>query len=305
MAKTLVIKGANFSANKVATVEFDRIHTTALSIEATASLDSIGATHNISYTITPSDSEDPILWVSSDETVCTVDDNGVVTATGCGTATITATSNGISDTCTVACEIVMAGFTRAPKTYIGSQSASGHAATADCYIGTTQTGYNMYMSMMTTDSTKTELSACITYAKQNGETGKYYIADYSELNAGATKRLYDGIGFIIPIKLPNNCASIKCVGLNERYAPYVMFYKSETRAADSDTDQAYFSAYKQASPTPNNYSWSYQQVTNVTVPDGYDSISVMWKADTANGAVDFASLTEEQIAQFSLTATGT
>ena len=39
MAKTLVIKGANFSANKVDTVNFDRIHTTDIELtESTLSL---------------------------------------------------------------------------------------------------------------------------------------------------------------------------------------------------------------------------------------------------------------------------
>ena len=305
MAKTLIINGANFSTNKVATIEIDRIHTTALTIDESTDIElsSIGGTHQIEYTITPSNSEDPILWTSSDETVCTVSDTGVITAVGCGTATITATSNSISDTCTVVCEIAMTGFSRAPKTYIGSQSSTSHAATADCYIGLSQTGYDIYMVMVDTDSTKAELSACINFAKQNSETGKYEILDYSDMG-NVAKRIYDGVGFITPIKLPANCETIECVGLNEHYAPYVMFYKSNSRAADSDTEQAYFSAYKQASPTPNNYSWSYQQITNVSVPDGYDSISVMWKADTANGAVDFASLTEEQIAQFTLTAIG-
>ena len=44
-----------------------------------------------------------IIWTSSDEKVATVDANGKVTATGRGTATITATVefSDVSDTCTV------------------------------------------------------------------------------------------------------------------------------------------------------------------------------------------------------------
>ena len=301
MTKTLVIKDANFSTNKVTTVEFDRIHTTAFSIDESSDIElsALGGTHQIEYTITPYNSEDPILWSSSDETVCTVDADGVVTATGCGTATIMGTSNNISDTCTVECIIEMSGFTRAPRSYIGSQSSTGHAASADSYIGLSQTGFDIYMIMVDTDSTKTKLNSNLSFAKLNAETNKYYIPDVE--NMGPTdKRVYNNIGYIIPIKLPANCSSIKCVGLNEHYAPYVMFYKSDTRAANSDAEQNYFSAYKKASPTPNNYSWSYQQETIVSVESGYDSISVMWKADTANGAVDFANLTAEQIAEFKL-----
>ena len=42
-----------------------------------------------------------ITWKSSDEKVATVDKNGLVTATGFGKATITATRNGVDITCTV------------------------------------------------------------------------------------------------------------------------------------------------------------------------------------------------------------
>ena len=47
----------------------------------------------IGVTITPDNSPQSVTWSSSDKNVATVDDNGVVTAVGKGTATITATSN--------------------------------------------------------------------------------------------------------------------------------------------------------------------------------------------------------------------
>ena len=57
-----------------------------LSIEA-------GKTAKITSTITPSDATNQDLeWSSNDESVATVDEDGVVTAQGAGTATITATS---------------------------------------------------------------------------------------------------------------------------------------------------------------------------------------------------------------------
>lgn len=42
-----------------------------------------------------------VTWSSSDETVATVTDEGVVHAVGEGTATITASIDGASDTCSV------------------------------------------------------------------------------------------------------------------------------------------------------------------------------------------------------------
>jgi len=47
---------------------------------------------------------DTLTWSSSDESVATVDANGVVTAVAPGTATITAAAGEISATCTVKCD---------------------------------------------------------------------------------------------------------------------------------------------------------------------------------------------------------
>ena len=55
----------------------------------------IGSTHTIKATVTPSDASDQTLsWASSDQNVATVDANGKVTAKAEGSATITASSSG-------------------------------------------------------------------------------------------------------------------------------------------------------------------------------------------------------------------
>lgn len=300
MAKTILIKGADFSANKVATVDFDRVHTTGIEIESSVSLTSLGATHQIAYTLTPSNSGDPIQWSSSDTSVCTVNDSGIVTAVGCGTATITATSNGHSDTCAVSnTNIELTGFSRAIRTVIVPNNSSGHAAITDTYLGTTGTNDDMYLAMLGTDSTKQKLNVCYTMALLNSETGKYHLYDpETDPTQPGLDRVLQNIGYPVPIIVPNGCTSIKMVALNEHYAPYIMWYKKETRANDNDTNQLYFSAYKKASPTLGNYSWSFQKETSVSVESGYDSFTILWKADTANGATDFAHLTNEQIEQF-------
>ena len=51
--------------------------------------------------LSPAGATGTIAWTSSAEAVATVDDEGVVTAVGAGSATITATCNGKSDTCAV------------------------------------------------------------------------------------------------------------------------------------------------------------------------------------------------------------
>ena len=61
----------------------------------------IGDSSTITATVSPSDAYSNVCWLSSDTQVAVVDQNGKVTGKGNGTATITAASNGISDSCTV------------------------------------------------------------------------------------------------------------------------------------------------------------------------------------------------------------
>ena len=52
----------------------------------------IGATRNLTATVSPETAKQSVTWASSDDTIATVDDNGKVTAVGVGTAEITAIS---------------------------------------------------------------------------------------------------------------------------------------------------------------------------------------------------------------------
>lgn len=58
-------------------------------------------TEQLTATLYPAGATGTITWESSSDTVATVDATGLVTAVGEGTATITATCNGKSDTCAV------------------------------------------------------------------------------------------------------------------------------------------------------------------------------------------------------------
>lgn len=68
--------------------------------DGTASI-AVGATKQLAATLTPTGSKSPITWASSDATKATVDYTGKVTGVAEGNATITATANGHSDSCTV------------------------------------------------------------------------------------------------------------------------------------------------------------------------------------------------------------
>ena len=131
MATTLVIKNADFSANKIETVSFAEKACTDIEInDASYELTSIGATKNVDYTVTPSDTTDAIQWSSSDQNVATVE-NGVITAVGMGEATITVTCGSHSDTVQVS---VDAAFN--PTWKVGYQifddEASGNLSFVNC-----------------------------------------------------------------------------------------------------------------------------------------------------------------------------
>ena len=61
----------------------------------------VGASTQLMASVHPWDVTAEVTWSISDETVATVDDTGLVTGVGAGTATITAESFGVSATCIV------------------------------------------------------------------------------------------------------------------------------------------------------------------------------------------------------------
>lgn len=68
----------------------------------------IGESVQLTATVLPSDASNPnVTWKSSDSSVATVSNDGLVTCTGFGEATITATSDGVSATCKISAIIVI------------------------------------------------------------------------------------------------------------------------------------------------------------------------------------------------------
>ncbi len=57
----------------------------------------VGATRNLTATVSPNTAKQTVVWFSSDEDIATVDNTGKVTAIGAGTTTITVTSTEKSD----------------------------------------------------------------------------------------------------------------------------------------------------------------------------------------------------------------
>ena len=67
--------------------------------------DSIGAIYQISYQLSPSDAEEEVVFSSSDETVATVDAQGIITVNGEGSAIITVSCGSASAQCEVTCAL--------------------------------------------------------------------------------------------------------------------------------------------------------------------------------------------------------
>lgn len=108
MSKALVIKGANFSINKVETITLSNpIPCEGISLsQNTMSATKLGAAGTLTATLTPADTTDSVIWISSDETVATVS-NGVVTVVGIGSTTITAMCGSYSATCSISSAITL------------------------------------------------------------------------------------------------------------------------------------------------------------------------------------------------------
>lgn len=122
MARTLIIKNADFHVNKLAVVSFDTVPCTGITFEedsyTVVGYDPI----SIAYTLTPEDTTDELTWESSDETVATIAD-GVMTIVGVGTCTITATCGEQTATATVSITLSLLYDWGFGYYYVGSGNA--------------------------------------------------------------------------------------------------------------------------------------------------------------------------------------
>lgn len=156
MAKTLVITGADFSTNKLDTVILtDPIPCSGLSFsKATDNVD-YGDTYSITYTVTPADTTDPIVWASNNANITV--SNGTVTVGGVGSATITATCGNYtaSITLTSTATYDKTDFSFADDMYLkySSDYASLESYTGRYVLGrTSETDYHVLWSDATTQA---------------------------------------------------------------------------------------------------------------------------------------------------------
>ncbi len=101
---TATTNDGGFTAICTVTVNSERVDVTGVSLSATAKTINAGENFYLTANVTPDNAtEKSVTWTTSDDTIATVDDNGKVTATGDGTATITATTNdgGFTASCVI------------------------------------------------------------------------------------------------------------------------------------------------------------------------------------------------------------
>ena len=76
---------------------YDLPDATSVALNKTETTLAVGAKEQLTATVLPEEAEQAVTWTSSDPTVATVDENGLVTAVAPGTATITATTTDGTD----------------------------------------------------------------------------------------------------------------------------------------------------------------------------------------------------------------
>lgn len=122
MAKTLIIKNANFATNALDKVSFNVVPCTGIVLDKnTEEIVNLGNVATLVATVTPSDTTDEITWSSSDDSVASVN-NGVVTATGLGVAVITVSCGNFSATCAVNSRVFMDKSTYLLSVYLGGET---------------------------------------------------------------------------------------------------------------------------------------------------------------------------------------
>lgn len=256
MSKALVIKNANYLANRLAVISFGSIPCTGITFES----DTISITGyepvTITYTVTPANTTDAIVWESSDESVVTVA-NGVLTVVGIGSATITATCGEYSDTASVAVSVACT-----PVWYGANVSEA------------------IDRGAMTGGDSSSRIAAF-----GNGAQATTYV--YAPTNSAPARSA---------IKIPKNTAGIRISITSEGAASYANdTYTKVYWTKDESAGWADFpNAIKYVSvETAYNITRSANYVKTYAVPEGADSMYVVTKlSDTIVAGDDYTSVVD-------------
>ncbi|MBO7669889.1 MAG: Ig domain-containing protein [Oscillospiraceae bacterium] len=256
MSKALVIRGADFSVNKVTTVSLiGAVPCTAISLDK----ESVAFTHfrqteTLIASVLPADTTDSVVWASSDPNVVTVSD-GVLTAVGVGSATITATCGNRSATCTVTAKVIY--------------------EESDLYRAN---GYGIIASPWNSN-------------RMSAESNGAYMAFAMETNVlGNLNLAYNGASAlgqeVYPIPLPKKASSLKIVSPDSTGTKlgYLYYY-----FIDSTTNQTYTSAAGAAMISTDSIAGD--GVTQFSIDltglaSGVDSFTFSFRCKSGNAPAD-------------------
>ena len=251
MAKALVIKNADFEANRVAKVELSDLKPcTGISLDRSAISAASFADQKIIASVSPAGCTDPVTWASSDDQVATVS-NGIVSIHGLGTATITAACGEHSSSCTVTVDNV--------EITAGFRFGSLYAAGSNDFATATVPGN--YKSIVYSDEVPLDTNR-LRYARNASFVGDFNLA---------------------PAPLPSGVGSVELVSNDVSGVYYILFYDS-ARHADNQPLVAK-QMMKNAPSAPSNGIVD----STYNVPSGADSygISLTYKTQyTSEDSVD-------------------
>ena len=129
MAKALVIKGANFSENRLTVVTLgDSVPCTGITLDQATKAVTSMTPFTLAATPAPADTSDVVSWGSSDASIAAVS-NGVVTPLSLGEVTITAACGAYSASCAVTIDNVSPDFIVVPGYNPNRRTSSGNATT--------------------------------------------------------------------------------------------------------------------------------------------------------------------------------
>ena len=266
MSKALIIKGANFSANKITTITFNDAPCTGVSFDSdTFTASSLGAV-SIPYTVTPAGTSEAVTWVSSDSSVLSVS-NGVLTVNGIGTCELTVQCGNYSDTCTVTVNIV-----ETPTYIIGIKKIDNTATTGESYDGIRYAG-----------SARTGVACVGLVSDGNFDTAINY--ENAAFNPGD----------ITALKIPENTAKIhiEAQGLYGSGNDFVYFVSMDD--AFTYNDRIYAAILSTAELTPTMVNGVRKINEDVTVPTGASAYLLHLRPTTA---VDSSITTEQALKEY-------
>ncbi len=179
----------------------------------------IGAAKSLSCTIDPKDAKDvKVEWKSSDTKVAAVDGSGNVKAVGAGSATITATAEGKSDSCVV--KVQSEEAKNAKNSVLGTWSAT-YIMDNDTQELTKLNGYESMLFIY-------EDGSCSMMLNYNRYTGSWYYSDDRDLEGYVFTFSGDsmiGLGKIETIGGKSGCLFVIFKDIDSSSDGYSMVYE--------------------------------------------------------------------------------